>query len=449
MRKLFLPFAAAFLALAPASASAIDVSFERDSTLPIVHINVAVRSGSVTDPAGQLGLTNFMSQMLLRGTRTRSKEQIDLALDQMGAQLGIETRAESTILRGSVLSAKLPQFLSLLTEIITRPSFPDREIQKLKAETISGILEELSEDSSLAARRFNHFLFRSHPYGNPIDGTQKDVEKFNRKKVAAHYERLFHDGAFVVIGTGDAKEEDIKTWARGVAAARPGEGVSRSLSQPTDASVRRLSLIDKPGRTQAQVFIGQTGVLMTDDDYFPLSIANQAFGGGSFNARLMDALRVQRGWTYGAYSAFRFGTEPRSWMIHFFPEKKFASDAIALTLQMVEDARNKGLTQDEFDRAKQNLINSAGFAYNTPKKRVENALVEKTINLPDGYIKSYASRIEKITLAEANAALKKFLKPERLTITVLGTASDLKDSLVHATGLPADKFEVVDWSKED
>jgi zinc protease len=449
MRKAFLPLLVALTWLAPSAASAIDVSFERDTTLPLVHINLAVRSGAVTDPQGLLGLTNFTADMLLRGTRTRTKEQIDLTLDQLGAVLETETRAESIVIRGAVLSSNLPQFLSLLTEIVTQPSFPEREIQKLKAQTISGILEELSEDSSLAARRFNHFLFRTHPYGNPVDGTQKDVERFTRQKVAAHYDRLFRDGAFVVVGTGDAKVEDIETWAKGIAAARPGKGADRDLSTPTDTEMRRLTLIDKPGRTQAQVFIGQTGVKLTDPEYFPLYIANHAFGGESFTARLMTELRVKRGWTYGAYSTFRIGTVPRSWMVHSFPGEKDASPAVALTLKMIQDLRDHGISKAEFEFSKQSLIKGAGFAYDTPKKRVENALTEKTIDLPDGFIKSYASRMEKVSLEQSNEALRKFLRPEQLTITILGTAADLKDKLGPATGVPQDKFIIEDWSKED
>src|ERR1700679_3810338 len=117
--------AAAVLALLSfgSTARAVEVSFEQDSALPIVHVNLAIRAGSVTDPAEQSGLTNFVGRMLLRGTQKRTKEQIDVALDQMGASLDVETRAESLIVRGSVLSSQLTPFLDLVGEIVTQPSF--------------------------------------------------------------------------------------------------------------------------------------------------------------------------------------------------------------------------------------------------------------------------------------------------------------------------------------
>jgi zinc protease len=449
MRKLATPLAFAFaLLLCAVQARAFDVSFEKDTTLPIVHLNVAIKSGAVTDPQGQLGLTEFMSRMLMRGTRTRSKEQIDIAIDQIGAQVGVETRAESVILRASALADKLPQLQALMTEILTQPSFPEREIQKLKSETISEILDALSDDSSLAARHFNRVLFRGHPYGNPVDGTQADVSKFNRAKVVAHYERLIKEGAMLTVGTGDASEDTVKSWSKSLGSIRPGEGVARGLKTPSDPPARRLVIVDKPDRTQAQVMLGQIGIKMSDPDYFPLYVANHAFGGGSFSARLMTELRVKRGWTYGAYSAFRHGTEPRSWMIHLYPAEKDTAAAVALTLKMVEELREKGLTAEEFEFAKRSLINSAGFGFNTAKKRVENALVEKTIDLPDGFFKNYGPEMEKVTLDQANRALKKFLRPGQLSVTVVGTASKLKEPLTQAVGVTGDQVEVREWTQE-
>jgi zinc protease len=434
--------------LTPLAARAVEVDFERDTALPLVHLNIAVRAGSVTDPAGKLGLTDFMAHMLLRGTRSRSKEQIDLALDQLGAQLEVETRAESIVIRGATLAEKLPQFLGLITEILTEPSFPESEIRKLKSETISGILDELSDDASLAGRRFNPLLFQGHPFGNSIDGTQHDVSSFTRDAIATHYDRLFRDGALVVLGSGDAKPDEISKWAKALGAARPGKGVARAIAKPTDLPSRRLELIDKPDRTQSQIMVGQIGVKMTDPEFFPLTVANQAFGGASFESTLMRELREKRGWTYGAYASFRHGTQPRSWAIHLYPGEKDTAPALALTLSLISDLAKNGLKKEDFAFAKRTLINSAGFMYNTPRKRVENKLLEKTIDLPEGFMKSYGPEIQKVTLEESNAALRNFVRPDRLAIAVVATASRLKEALVQAASVSADRVEVVDWAKE-
>lgn len=446
MKKLIYIFA---LLLFASSAFAIEVDFENDPALPIVNLNVVVKTGSVSDPNGLSGITNFMAEMLLRGTKSKSKEQIDLELDQMGAKLEVETRAEALILRGTVLSRELDPFLRLLGEIVTQPTFPEGEIKKLKSQVVSGILEELGKDNSLGRRRFEKFLFKGHPYGKPVLGTVKNVEALTRGQVQEQYDRLIRDRHMLVVGAGDGKEEKIRTWAYGIADARHGGEDLNRVETPEDAGHRRLILIDKPDRTQTQIYAGQIGLKMTDAKFFPLFVANHAFGGGSFSARMMVEIRVKRGWSYGAYSYFRHGVQPKSWSLYLFPAAKDTAPALEYSLQMLSDLHDHGITSDEFNFAKQSLINSAGFMFNTPKKRVENKVLERTLQLPDGIMKSYATEIEKVTLEQANLALKEYIKPKQLSILVLATATkETKDKLAKAAGVSPERVEVVKYTEE-
>lgn len=429
---------------------AMDVSFEEDHSLPLVQINLALKAGSVTDPSGQSGITNFMGEMLLRGTRSKTKEQIDVALDQMGAKLEIETRAESMILRGSVLASQLDKFLALMEEIATQPRFPEREIRKLKSETISGLLEEQGDDSALEARNFQEFLFQKHPYGKPVDGTIKDVGNFNRGKVVGQYTRFMHDKNLLVVGSGDTTADKIKQWADGIAAKLPSmnKAVVGKVPAPKNVDHRRLLIVDKPDRTQTQMSAGQIGVLMTDSDFFPLYVGNFVLGGPTFSSRLMNEIRVKRGWSYGAGSGFRFGLQPRYWRAHLFPASRDSAPALAETLKLIAQMKAAGVTADEFTFAQTSLVNKSGFMYNTPAKRVENALLEKTLDLPTGFMKSYGPEISKVTRAQVNDAIEKFLRPDNLAITVVGTASELKEPLAKAAGVPVDQVEVKPYTQD-
>jgi predicted Zn-dependent peptidase len=116
---------------------------------------------------------------------------------------------------------------------------------------------------------------------------------------------------------------------------------------------------------------------------------------------------------------------------------------------MIGDLRDKGISSQEFEFAKHSLVNSAGFMYNTSKKRVENKLLERTLDLPEGFIKSYGPQLENVTLEQVNNALHEFLKPEELAITIVATAKDLKAPLAKAAGIPEDKVQVVPYTKEE
>ncbi len=446
--KRLVVFALLASALLPGSSEAAEVIFEKDPSLPLVSLNVALKAGAATDPEGQGGLTNFMGEMLLRGTRTKTKEQIDLALDQIGAQLGVETRAESVILRGSVLAAQLEPFLALVTEIVTQPSFPEAEIRKLKAEIVSGLLEEQGSDARLLSRKFVSHLFRGHPYGKPILGTIKDVSGLNRQKALAHYDLLVKDVNLLVVGSGDADPSKISDWGKALGAARPGGEPIPMVARPENPPSRRLLIVDKPDRTQTQIRGGLIGVRMTDPNYFPLYVGNHAFGGGGFTTRMMTEIRVKRGWSYGAYSHFRQGRQPRSWEFYLFPATKDTPAALDYSVKMVEELQKNGLTQAEFDFAKTSLVNSDGFRFNTPEKRVENTLLEKTLDLPTGFMQTYAKNIEKLSLSEVNSAVKEYFKPGQLSIAVLGTAKDLKGKVAKAAGVDEAAVEVMPYTQD-
>ncbi|MBI3535863.1 MAG: insulinase family protein, partial [Deltaproteobacteria bacterium] len=210
----------------------------------------------------------------------------------------------------------------------------------------------------------------------------------------------------------------------------------------------KFYFIDKPDRTQTQMYGGQIGILMTDKDYFPLYLANYAFGGPLFTTKMMEEIRVKRGWSYGANSFFRMGKQPRSWQFNLYPKIKDAPDALIYTLNMIRDFREKGLTPEEFERAQKNIINNSGFMFNTPQKRVENLLLEKTLDLPSGFMTRYREEVSKLTLNQVNQAIKNFLKPDQLVVTVLGTAKDLKEPIVKALGISENEMQVIPYTQE-
>ncbi len=431
-------------------APAMEVLVEKDSRLPIAYLNVVVRTGSIADPAGKTGLTNFVGDMLLRGTQRHTKEEIDLMLDQWGASLGVETRTESMVVRGAVLSARLPEFLALVREVLSQPLFPEGEISKLKQETISGILAQQGNDHALSSRKFGQFLFERHPYGRPVDGVPSEVSSFDRATLVQQHRQVFTSEALFVLGAGDVTLSTLKGWSDQLASSLPAKPLSSlpTASQPQLPAGRRLQIVDKPDRTQTQILIGQSGVRMTDPDYYALYLGNVAFGGGSFTSRLMQEIRVKRGWSYGARSSFRFSLQPRSWQVHLFPAEKDTPAALATTMAMIDELRRNGISEKEFDLAKQSSINNAAFLNDTPKKRIENRILEETLNLPQGFFAHLSRNLAKVSLVQVNQALSRFILTDRLAITVVGTAARLKGELAEKAGIPEGQVLVVPYTSE-
>lgn len=428
---------------------AAELHFEQDRSLPLVYINIAFKGGATQDPDGKNGATDLMARLMLRGTKGKTKQQIDLALDQLGANLGVETRAEFIAFRASVLSENLKPFLALMEEIISTPSFQPRELEKLKKEQASGLLDELSQDRNLARLRFDQVFFKGHPYAKSNTGRIKDIQSLNVGDIQKQYQLLINQSQMIVLASGDTTQNEFVPFVTQIEKARNGK--NETVAVPafnSEPKKLRVVIFDKPDRTQTQVIIGQKGITFNNPQLDALQIANYAFGGGSFQSRLMVELRVKRGWTYGAGSGFKLGSHAHSWKLSFFPKNSDTPPAIAESLKMVRALKEGGLTVAEFNAAKESLINSAGFTFNTPAKRMENQLSEIIFGLPNDYYKNFASRIEKLSLSEVNQALKSFLTADQMMVGVVATASISKPEIAKALGLAEKEIEVQDYQKE-
>jgi zinc protease len=449
MKKRINPFLSALLLFSLSSASAAELFFEKDPSLPLVYLTAAFHGGATRDPEQKSGATDLMGKLMLRGTKNKTKAQLDQALDQMGGALEFETRAEFIAFRGVVLSENLPAYLSLLSEVITSPSFRANELEKLKKEQISQLLDELNQDRSLVRLRFDETFFRGHPYSKPNNGKIKDIRGLSVADLQKQYQKLISTSNLVLLGAGDADRSKLEEFLAALPkAASQAPAVSPLPAFDSAPQKLKVVIFDKPDRTQTQVLIGQTGVSFKTPELDALQIANHAFGGGGFQARLMIELRVKRGWTYGAGSNFKFGSTPHSWKVAFFPKNADTPPAIREALRMIGDLKKDGISEAEFEAAKKSIVNGAGFSFNTPKKRLENRLTEVIFGLPEGYFANYAARISKITRAEVNSALQKFIEPDHLMVGLVATASVSRKAIAKELGIPENQVEIQNYQKE-
>ena len=435
--------------LVPESARAAEFFFERDPSLPLVYVTAAFRGGSTQDPDLKSGATEMTGLLMLRGTKTKTKQQIDLSLDQLGGSIEFDTRAEFIAFRGRVLAENLGPYLSLLSEILTSPSFRQQELEKLKKEQISQLLQELNEDRSLVRLRFDETFFKGHPYSKPNSGKIKDIQNLQASDLQHQFQKLISAPRMVLLSAGSAQKKDFDGFLAELNSKLPQELPLQPIAEfQGGPSKPRIVVFDKPERTQTQVMIGQKGVSFQTPDLDALQLANHAFGGGGFQARLMVELRVKRGWTYGAGSGFKIGSKPHSWRVSFFPKNADTPAAVSEALKMIGDLKKNGITEAEFDASKKSIVNSAGFSYNTPSKRLENRLTEVIFGLPEGYFKGFANRISALTREEVNASLGRFLDPDHLMIGLVATAKVSKPGIAKALGIPEKEIEVQDYQKE-
>ncbi len=394
---------------------------ETSHDLPLVSVSVAFRMGALEDPPDGEGSVRLLGRMMRRSAGGRTAEQNDTLIEGMGAGLGADVTPSTIVFQGTVILRSLDKFADLLVDAIARPTLPEEELERLKRETLAELMETLDDDRSLARRWFRRSLFRDHPYSRSAAGTRAGIENATVPRLRALYERLIVRENMVVALSGDVTAERAARFAESVAAALPkGQRLVDRTPDPVVEAGRRLVFVDKPERTQTQIMIGGLGTHPKDTDHLALHVANTAFG-GTFTARLMQEVRVKRGWSYGAYSSLPFDRRRQAFSLWTFPKAADAAACIRLELQMLEAFRQKGLKKSELSWAKRYLMRSHAFAIDTAAKRVGLKLDTALYELPPSYFSEYLEGLRAVTLEQANRAVAERLSDENLLVTVVGT----------------------------
>jgi zinc protease len=413
----------------------MQVFVEESHALPLVHFQVVIPEGALLDPLGKEGLTRLSARLLRRGTKSRDSRAIEEAIDALGAELSIDTSNAFVRLAGSVIRRNLEPVLALVSELLNEPSFPEAEFLQLKRESLAALLELTDNDQGLCATQLRRALFRGHPYGRTTLGTRTTLSALEHGEVVARYTdslaKLPRSAAF----SGDITRSEAERLAQTYLATRTP--IARPRPKPAEASQasgRHLVIVDKPERTQTQIQIGRLGTHPHDDDHTALLVGNAVFG-GTFTARLMRAVRSERGWSYGASSRLAIDRIREAFTMWTFPAAQDAAPCIALELELLASWIDEGIREDELAFVKSYLVKSHAFSVDTADKRVEQAVDVWLYDLPSDYFSGYTKRIEAVSLADVNSALKRRLSAKDLVISVLATESAIGDALRSLPGI--------------
>jgi zinc protease len=405
---------------------------EESHALPLVSIVIALRTGSAFDPHGKEGLARIVGRMLRRGSQGLKATEIEDALDRLGGEISIDLSASSLALQAQVIGRNLEPFIELLAKLIGTPTFPEDELARLKRETHAEILEARDNDRSLATYAFRRALYAGHPYGRSSLGTSSSTASITQEDARAFYARHFARANALVAFAGDVTLEQAGGLAEKLLSGLPvGEPIADAVPPPTPAKGRRLVLVDKPDRTQTQILIGGLGTWPHDDDHVALGVSNAIFG-GTFTSRLMRAVRSDRGWSYGAYARLALDRQRQSFSMWTFPSATDAAPCVALELELLHAWVDRGITQEELDFIKQYLIRSQAFEVDTATKRLHQAIDIEILNLPKDFHSGYAAAVAQVTVDAANAAVKRRISTDDLTIVVVGTASEIRAAIEKA-----------------
>lgn len=401
---------------------------EPSRALPLVHVVISFRAGSVHDPEGREGLARLAARMLRRGSVGLSSDEVEIRADSLGGEFGCDASLSVTTLSFEVIRRSLDPFVDLMVHVLGKPAFEGAELDRLVRKTKAEIVEARDSDRSLAGRALRRTVHEGHPYGRRTSGTAASLERITARDVREAYARVFvRENARVAV-SGDVTHEEAEALTDRLLAALPeGAPAPYDVAEPVTRPGRTLVVVDKPGRTQTQLGVGMIGSPPSDPLHVPLAVANTAFG-GTFTSRLMQEIRVKRGWSYGAGSSMSYDRRRDLFSMWTAPKLSDAPDCLALLLELLEALVRDGVSETELDFAKRYLVRSHAFEIDTAKKRVHQALEEVLYDLPEGFHARWLERVGEVTVESAAAAVGR-LTPNDLVVSVVGQASSLVPAL--------------------
>lgn len=392
--------------------------------LPIVAATAVVAAGAIAHPTENAGLAALTTALLDEGTARFSAEEIAERAEGMGTHLSAHCGYDGAYVSMQSLASNWQTSLDLAVEVLLRPTFPEADFRRVKAQTLAALKAERDRAESLAHRCFIQALYGpNHAYGVAVDGNESAVNAIRRADLAEFHARRFNanHAAWVVAGDVDPDavqrflEEQLASW-------KPGAEAARDPVPPANSEQVRIWLIDRPGSDQAVVRVGHIGAARSTPDHADLSVFNHVLG-GQFQSRLNLRLREEKGLTYGARSHFEFrrGAGP------FAISASIQSDRVGEALRDIHDEVRALLdsrppTPAEIDDARRALIEGQARHFESPGALTSRFAGLFLYGLPIDEYECFPERIAAVTAESPRAAALRHIVPERFEYVIVAAA---------------------------
>lgn len=396
--------------------------------VPIISFSAVFDAGAVRDGV-QNGLASFTAEALKFGTNNYTKSQIDSIFNFYGSSLNTYARLDYSGLSTQFMKADLDKLLPVVSEVMTKPTFPGEEITKRKQRWIAELDQAKESPRQVVGIYFNKFLFGDLPYGNPVNGTKKTIESIDRKQITSFYLDNIKPEYCAIAVVGDFDSDKMKSeltkyfnpWKdNDKKVLTDFKFENRDLKEPG------VYLINKDNATETTFMIGSFGIPMNNPDQIQIDVINTILG-GRFTSWLNDELRVNAGYTYGARSRFSQYKNAGTFYISTFTATKNTEAAIDLALKTYNRLFEKGIDEATLKSAKNYVKGQFPPEYETSGS-LAGFLTQKYIyGLDDSYINNFEKAVDGMTVKKANEIINKYFPKNNLQFVLIGKASDIRE----------------------
>jgi zinc protease len=395
---------------------------------PTVTMAGSMQAGLSQALTGRYTTASITSFMLERGSANHDRLQLAQVLEDHGLQIGTETstHAPSTLfLSAHGLAEELPRLTALLVEILSTPTFPPNELDKLKEQIVGGLIREKNETFSQAfAAMSRHIYPAGYPlHIRPADVRIEEVESVTCEELQEFHERAYRPDTLQLAVVGDVDPDQVfELLSEQLAGWRYRPSSVHQLAEPK-ISAGGEEMINIPDRPNLDVMLGHHGgIHRSDPRYAAASLANACLGYSTLTSRLGKAMREREGLTYGIFSRF-FGTlvVPGPWMTYFSVSRENLERAINMTRSIIDDYVKTGPGEDELNDERESLAGAYRVAMASNGGVARELASAMTSGQPVSHLDTHPDQLRNVSREEVIEVLRECIRPQDMTLVVAGT----------------------------
>ncbi len=390
--------------------------------IPTVNFSIVMEGGHLLDDKDKNGVANLMTDIMMEGTATKTPQELEEAIELLGASLNMYTTRESIVIQGNTLTRNFGKTMDLLEEILLSPRFDEAELGRIKTKTINDIKRSSANPNVVANNVYNKLLYGDdHIFSYPTSGTAESVEAINMSDLKEFYNNNFSPSVsrFHIVGKIDKatvmnelKDLESKWKAKNVTI--PEYPIANNRDKAS------LYFVDVPGAKQSVINIGYVGMPRTDADFYPAEVMNYKLG-GSFSGNVNLILREEKGYTYGARTGFSGSKIPGTFTASSSVRTNTTGESVQIFKDQIAEYKS-GISQEDLEFTKNALIKGNARRFETQGSLLGMLQERSAYDLPANYIEGEENVIKAMTLEEHRALANKYLDESKMAYLVVGDA---------------------------
>ncbi len=389
---------------------------------PSVFLSGYLASGSMFDSPEKLGLADFTSLCLMRGTQKHNFQEIYDLLESAGASLGFGASVHNTSFGGRALAEDLPMLLRLLSEALRQPVFPPEQVERLRSQLLTSLAIRDQDTGDLADMAFDEILFPNHPYGRPEEGHPETIQTITRNDLADFHRRHYGPNSLVLVIAGAVNAQQAIDQVQGAL----GDWANPELEQRPDLpAIQGLAKTERrhivvPGKFQTDLVLGTNGPRRGAPEFMAASLGNSILGQFGMMGRIGDVVREKAGLAYSASTSLSAFIDAGAWEVSAGVNPANLQRAIDLIMQELRRFTQEPVTIEELQDSQANYIGQLPLSFESNAGVVNALLKIERFQLGLDYYQRYPGMVEAVTPPMVLETAQKYWRLDRLAIVSAG-----------------------------